>query len=44
MHGHFMCMCTQDNAGVNALRARQQRNMLLALMISQGTPMIVMGE
>jgi len=30
--------------GVLALRARQQRNCLLALMLSQGTPMMVMGD
>eukprot|EP00798_Chlamydomonas_sp_ICE-L_P009159 gene9159-16286_t len=29
---------------INALRNRQMRNMVLALMISQGTPMIVMGD
>jgi pullulanase/glycogen debranching enzyme len=27
-----------------ALRSRQMRNYMLALMLSQGTPMIVMGE
>lgn len=30
--------------GVMALRGRQMRNFMLALMLSQGTPMIVMGE
>ena len=33
-----------DDAGVNALRQRQMRNMMLALMVSQGTPMVLMGE
>lgn len=30
--------------GVNALRQRQMRNFLLALLVSQGTAMIVMGD
>ncbi len=30
--------------GVNALRQRQMRNFFLVLMISAGTPMMVMGE
>lgn len=30
--------------GVNALRLRQMRNAMLVLMLSAGTPMIVMGE
>uniref|UniRef100_A0A0D6R0S4 isoamylase n=1 Tax=Araucaria cunninghamii TaxID=56994 RepID=A0A0D6R0S4_ARACU len=30
--------------GVNALRARQMKNFHLALMVSQGTPMILMGD
>ena len=33
-----------SDAGVNALRQRQMRNMMLALMVSQGTPMVLMGE
>jgi len=33
-----------DNEGVLALRERQMRNMMVALMVSQGTPMMVMGE
>lgn len=33
-----------DDAGVNALRQRQMRNMMLALMVSQGTPMVLMGD
>lgn len=33
-----------SDRGVMALRQRQQRNCLLALMLSQGTPMIVMGD
>ncbi|GAX83904.1 hypothetical protein CEUSTIGMA_g11328.t1 [Chlamydomonas eustigma] len=32
------------DAGVMALRGRQMRNYMLALMLSQGTPMIVMGD
>ena len=32
-----------SDAGVNALRQRQMRNMMLALMVSQGTPMVLMG-
>jgi hypothetical protein len=32
-----------DNAAVNALRQRQMRNMHLALMVSQGTPMLLIG-
>jgi isoamylase len=30
--------------GVNALRQRQIRNFHLALMVSQGMPMVLMGE
>ena len=33
-----------EDAGVNALRQRQMRNMMLALMVSQGTPMVLMGN
>lgn len=33
-----------SNGGVNALRQRQMRNLMLALMVSQGTPMVLMGE
>ncbi|BFI30036.1 isoamylase [Marchantia polymorpha subsp. ruderalis] len=33
-----------DDAGVNALRNRQLRNFHLALMLSQGTPMMLMGD
>ena len=33
---------TRD-AGVLALRGRQMRNLMLALMTSQGTPMVLMG-
>ena len=29
---------------MNALRQRQMRNMHMALMLSQGTPMVLMGE
>ena len=32
------------NGGVRALRQRQMRNCMVALMMSQGTPMIVSGE
>ncbi len=31
------------DAGVLALRARQMRNLMLALMVAQGTPMVLMG-
>ncbi len=33
---------TRD-AGVLALRGRQMRNLMLALMTAQGTPMVLMG-
>ena len=33
-----------DDAGVNALRARQQRNFLATLLLSQGTPMLLAGD
>ncbi|WP_341893458.1 glycogen debranching protein GlgX [Variovorax sp. YR752] len=33
-----------DDAEVLALRARQQRNMLATLMLSQGTPMLLAGD
>jgi isoamylase len=33
-----------DDPGVNALRARQRRNLLATLLLSQGTPMIVAGD
>jgi isoamylase len=33
-----------DDAEVNALRRRQQRNLLATLLLSQGTPMIVAGD
>ncbi|GAB4816893.1 hypothetical protein N2152v2_003939 [Parachlorella kessleri] len=33
-----------DNAAVLALRARQMRNLHLALMLAQGTPMILAGD
>ncbi|KAB8146004.1 glycogen debranching protein GlgX [Chloroflexia bacterium SDU3-3] len=33
-----------DDAGINALRARQQRNMLATLLLSQGVPMLVAGD
>jgi isoamylase len=32
------------DAGINALRARQQRNMLTMLMLSQGVPMLLHGD
>jgi glycogen operon protein len=32
------------DAGVNALRARQQRNLLATLLLSQGVPMIAAGD
>ncbi|KAL3693890.1 hypothetical protein R1sor_007541 [Riccia sorocarpa] len=33
-----------DNADVNALRQRQMKNFHLALMVSQGSPMMLMGD
>ncbi|KAL2634265.1 hypothetical protein R1flu_005744 [Riccia fluitans] len=33
-----------DNVEVNALRQRQMKNFHLALMLSQGTPMMLMGD
>jgi glycogen operon protein len=33
-----------DNADINELRARQQRNMLAFLMLSQGVPMLLGGD
>lgn len=33
-----------DNPAVNALRSRQMRNLHLALMLSQGTPMLLIGD
>ena len=33
-----------DDAEVNALRARQQRNFLATLLLSQGTPMLLGGD
>ncbi len=33
-----------DDMGVNALRARQQRNMMATLVLSQGVPMILGGD
>lgn len=33
-----------DDAGINVLRARQQRNFLTTLLLSQGVPMILHGD
>jgi isoamylase len=33
-----------DDAGVNALRLRQQRNFITTLMVSQGVPMLAHGD
>jgi isoamylase len=33
-----------DDAGINALRARQQRNFLVTLLLSQGVPMLLAGD
>ena len=33
-----------DDSEINALRARQQRNFLLTLMLSQGVPMVLHGD
>ncbi len=33
-----------DDPGINAIRARQQRNLLASLFLSQGVPMLTMGD
>ncbi len=33
-----------DDPEINALRVRQRRNLMAALLLSQGTPMILMGD
>jgi glycogen operon protein len=33
-----------DDPGVNAMRARQQRNFLVTLLLSQGVPMLLAGD
>ena len=33
-----------DDAAINALRARQMRNLLATLLLSQGTPMLLAGD
>ncbi len=33
-----------DDLEINAIRARQQRNMLATVLLSQGTPMLLMGD
>ncbi|WP_349261100.1 glycogen debranching protein GlgX [Povalibacter sp.] len=33
-----------DDAGINALRERQMRNLLATLLLSQGTPMLLAGD
>ncbi len=33
-----------DDEAINALRARQQRNLLTTLLLAQGTPMLVAGD
>ena len=33
-----------DDAGINALRQRQMRNLLATLLLSQGTPMLLAGD
>ena len=33
-----------DDPSINALRARQRRNLLATLLLSQGTPMLLMGD
>ncbi len=33
-----------DDAGINALRERQQRNLLATLFVSQGTPLLLAGD
>ena len=38
------CEGPTEDAGVNGLRLRQMKNFQLALMVSQGTPMFMMGD
>src|SRR4030095_7342717 len=33
-----------DDAAINALRSRQQRNFLATLLLSQGVPMLLAGD
>ncbi|GGA53073.1 glycogen debranching protein GlgX [Okeania sp. KiyG1] len=33
-----------DNQGINALRSRQMRNAIAIMMVSQGVPMLLMGD
>ena len=33
-----------DDPAINAIRARQIRNMLATLLLSQGTPMLLAGD
>lgn len=33
-----------DDGGINHLRQRQMRNLMLALLLAQGTPMILSGQ
>ncbi|KAK9865482.1 hypothetical protein WJX84_005686 [Apatococcus fuscideae] len=33
-----------DDAGINHLRQRQMRNLMLALLLAQGTPMVLSGD
>ncbi|NET77449.1 glycogen debranching protein GlgX [Okeania sp. SIO1F9] len=33
-----------DNPGINALRSRQMRNAIAIMMVSQGVPMLLMGD
>ncbi|UWQ21751.1 glycogen debranching protein GlgX [Jannaschia sp. W003] len=40
-HGHEGAT---DDEGINALRDRQRRNLMATLMLSQGTPMMLMGD
>ena len=33
-----------EDPGINALRQRQMKNLMLALLVSQGTPMVLSGQ
>ena len=37
-------MCIRDSFLINDLRKRQQKNLILSLLISKGVPMILMGD
>ncbi|MCP4414262.1 MAG: glycogen debranching protein GlgX [Gammaproteobacteria bacterium] len=41
---NYGCEGKTDNQQINALRTQQKRNLLLTLMLSQGTPMLLAGD